>query len=98
MSEEYVELREEDYFVADTRVTVDCVVYGYLKGDSAETIQDQFPALTLDEVQGALAYYLGHRAEIDQYLKEKRAAFQEARRNQHIPDELRARLTQARQN
>src|SRR5258708_6740432 len=98
MSTEYVELREEDYFVAGSRVTIDCVVYGYLGGESAETIQDNFPALTLEEIHGAIAYYLRHRADIDKYLEEKHAAFEEARRTQHIPDELRARLALGRQN
>ena len=99
MSSEYVEMRGEGYYVKDTRVSLDSVVYGYLDGESAETIQEHFRSLTLEQVYGAIAYYLGHRAEIDTYLKVQHAKFEEARRNQApISDDLRARLTQARQH
>jgi uncharacterized protein (DUF433 family) len=98
MSSEYVEQRGGGYYVKDTRVTLDSVVYGFLDGDSAETIQENFRSLTLEEVYGAIAYYLGHRAEVDTYLKSQRAKFEEARRSQQIPDDLRARIAQARLN
>jgi uncharacterized protein (DUF433 family) len=45
------------------------VVYAFLEGLSPESIADSFDTLTLEEVYGALAFYLGHRDEIDAYLK-----------------------------
>lgn len=54
--------------VADSRVMLDSVVAAYHQGHSAETIQQQFPALTLESVYGAIAYYLGHRQDVDAYL------------------------------
>jgi uncharacterized protein (DUF433 family) len=98
MSSEYVEMRGEGYYVKDTRVSLDSVVHGYLDGESAETIQENFRSLTLEQVYGAIAYYLRHRAEIDEYLKVQHDKFEEARPNQKIPHELRARLAQAQQN
>ena len=77
---------------------MDSVVYGFLDGESAETIQENFQSLTLEQVYGVVAHYLRHRAEVDAYLKVQRAKFEEARRNQSIPDDLRARLAQARLN
>jgi uncharacterized protein (DUF433 family) len=97
MSSEYVELRGQGYYVKGSRVTLDSVVYGFLDGESAETIQENFRSLTLEQVYGAIAYYLGHRTGVDQYLKLQHAKFEEARRKQsHISDDLRARLAQAR--
>jgi Protein of unknown function (DUF433) len=52
-----------------TRVSLDSVVYRWLEGLSAETIAGCFPVLILEQVYGAIAYYLGHRVEIDAYLK-----------------------------
>ncbi|HKY27875.1 MAG TPA: DUF433 domain-containing protein [Pyrinomonadaceae bacterium] len=71
MAKEYVELYEGiAYRIAGTRVSLDSVVYEYKKGHSPESIQDSFPALTLEQVYGAIAYYLGNKEKIDQYLAE----------------------------
>jgi uncharacterized protein (DUF433 family) len=97
MVDEYVEHREATYFVRGSRVSLDSVVHGFLNGDSAEAIRDNFPTLTLEQVYGAIAYYLGHQAEIDSYLRAGQEHFEEGRRSQtHVSNELRARLDQAR--
>ena len=98
MSSEYVELRGQGYYVKGTRISLDSVVYGFRNGESAETIQENFASLTLEEVYGAIAYYLGHKPEIDEYLKAGEAEFEAARRAQVIPEDLRARLQRAREN
>ena len=67
---DYIERREGGYYVAGTRVSLDSVVYAFRGGDSAETIQQNFPSLTLEQVYGAVAFYLAHRAEIDANIRE----------------------------
>ena len=47
MNAEYVEQREENYFVRGSRVSLDSLVYGFLDGESPETIRDNFPTVTL---------------------------------------------------
>ena len=70
MEKEYVEKRDEGYWIAGTRVSLDSVVFAFLDGLSPETIVlECFPVLTLEQVFGAITFYLGHRAEIDEYLK-----------------------------
>jgi hypothetical protein len=44
-------------------------VYRFLECLSPESIADCFPGLTLEQVYGTISYYLGHRTEIDAYLK-----------------------------
>ena len=68
MAKDYVEERSGGYFVAGTRVSLDSVVYGFLRGESPEGIAESFPALTLEEVLGSLAFYLANRTQIDEYL------------------------------
>ncbi|HVS21457.1 MAG TPA: DUF433 domain-containing protein [Pyrinomonadaceae bacterium] len=70
MNRDYVEKHEKGYRIAGTRVSLDSVVYAYLEGLRPESIADDFPALTLEEVYGAIAYYLGHREEVDAHLKQ----------------------------
>ncbi len=79
MSKDYVDQVGEGYRVAGTRVSLDSVVYCFWNGDSPETIAQSFPALTLEQVYGAIAYYLDHRKTIDQYIKQGEADYEAKR-------------------
>jgi uncharacterized protein (DUF433 family) len=76
MGKEYVEQKEGAYRVGGTRVSLDSVVYGFQSGASPECIQQSYPALTLEQVYGAIAYYLSHQDAIDQYLIEGEKEFE----------------------
>lgn len=65
----YVQVHDEDYRVGDTRVSLDSIVYAFLNGESAESIAQSFPVLSLEQVYGAIAYYLANRGEVDAYLQ-----------------------------
>lgn len=69
MSTEYVEQREGFYRVAGTRVSLDSIVYAFIAGQSAESIAQSYPVLRLEQVYGAIAFYLANRQAIDQCLE-----------------------------
>jgi uncharacterized protein (DUF433 family) len=69
MNQSYIVQRNGGYYIQDTRVSLDSVVYRWLEGLSPETIAESFPALSLEQVYGAITYYLSHRAEVDAYLR-----------------------------
>lgn len=69
MDQMYVEQRDGRYWVSGTRVSLDSIVYRFLEGLPPEGIIDCFPSVTLEQVYGAITYYLAHRAEIDRYLR-----------------------------
>ena len=69
----YVEYRDNVYRVAGTRVALDSIVRRFWEGDAPESIVQSFPVLTLEQVYGAIAYYLRHQACIDIYLKQAEA-------------------------
>jgi uncharacterized protein (DUF433 family) len=73
MAKDYVEWRDEAYWIAGTRVSLDSVVYAFLEGLSPEGIVDSYATLTLEEVYSALAFYLGHREAVDVYLRQSAA-------------------------
>ncbi|NEP19628.1 MAG: DUF433 domain-containing protein [Leptolyngbya sp. SIO4C1] len=76
MNNSYVEQRDHAYWLIGTRVSLDSIVVTFLQGLSPETIATEcFPSLTLEQVYGAIAYYLGHRSEIDAYLEQADAEF-----------------------
>jgi uncharacterized protein (DUF433 family) len=80
MSESYIINHKGCYRIAGTRVSLDSIVYAFLDGDSPETILQAFPMLTLEQVYGAIAYYLAHREDVDAHLRLEEADFEEKRR------------------
>ena len=77
---DYIEWRDDGYWIRGSRVSLASVVYRFLEGLSPETIQgDCLPTLTLDQVYGAISYYLANRAEIDRYLKKEDEEFENFR-------------------
>jgi uncharacterized protein (DUF433 family) len=85
-NETYVTQRDGAYRVAGTRVSLDSVVYAFLNGQTAESTAQSFPALNLEQVYGAITFYLAHRTEIDAYLREGRAEFERLRAAAHEAD------------
>ena len=85
MAKEYVEQRDGGYVVAGTRVSLDSVVYSFLRGESPEGIAESFPALGLESIFGALAFYMANRETVDDYLRDGQREFdalrQQARRD-----------------
>ena len=65
----YVEQVNDAYRIRGSRVSLDSVVYAFLDGQTAESIAQSFPTLTLEQVHGALAFYLAHQSEVDSYLR-----------------------------
>src|ERR1700690_986793 len=70
MPGEHVERRNGGYYVAGTRVSLDSLVYAFREGESPEAIPQNFPSLTLEQVYGAIPYYLGHQADVDANIRE----------------------------
>ena len=98
MTQSYVDQHDGGYWVAGTRVSLDSVVYAFLDGLSPESIVDSFETLPLEQVYGAIAYYLAHRTELDTYLRQSEAEFDEfCRRAREAHPLLYQKLEEARQ-
>ena len=80
---EYVERHDRGYWVSGTRVSLDSVVLAFLQGLSAEHRTGLLSYVDARQVYGAIAYYLGHRAEIDSYLRQADAEFEAWHRANH---------------
>jgi len=72
MKKEYVERRPKGLYVRDTGVSLASVVFHFQHGASAETILQKFPALgTLENIYGAVAFYLANESAVKSYLAEQ---------------------------
>ena len=97
MPGEYIRIVEGQYLVGDTRVSLDSLVYLFREGMSAESMVDSYPVLTLEQVHGALAFYLGNQKEIDAYLTEgNRTAESQHEQSRRTNAELIAKVQRAR--
>jgi|SRR6516162_6454754 uncharacterized protein (DUF433 family) len=63
--------------VTGTRISLDSIVHAYWDGRLPEAIATDYPSLTLEQIHGSIAYYLHNRAEIDKYLSEQDARWQQ---------------------
>jgi len=77
LAKSYIEQRGSGYWVAKTRVSLDSIVYSFLDGESPESITRNFPLLSLEQVYGAIAFYLANRDFVDTYLEEGEAEFKQ---------------------
>jgi uncharacterized protein (DUF433 family) len=75
MIKQYVEQRDGGYWIAGGRISLDSIVYAFLNGQTAESIAQSFPTLLLEQMYGAIAFYLSNRTEIDAYLTRAKADF-----------------------
>lgn len=80
MSKEYIEERSGALYVKGTRVSLASVVLEFRDGAAPETILQDFPALaSLENVYGAITYYLANQAKVEEYLKAQAERWEEFR-------------------
>jgi uncharacterized protein (DUF433 family) len=75
MNPSYIEQRDGVFIVVGSRVSLDSIVSAFVSGHSAEAIAQAFPVLSLEQVYGAITYYLAHRDDVDNYLKDRQQDF-----------------------
>jgi uncharacterized protein (DUF433 family) len=97
MAAEYVTEVDGAYRVGETRVSLDSLVYLFQEGVSAEGMVESYPVLTLEQVHGALAFYLANQKDIDAYLlKGERVSATEHQLSREKNADLIAKLRRAR--
>jgi uncharacterized protein (DUF433 family) len=93
----YVERRPEGFYLSGSRVPLDCLVREYWQGEQPESIRQHFPALTLEQVFGALTFYLANKEEVDVSIRKGEEVEDAFAAFHPIPEELKKRLERARQ-
>jgi len=58
MAQDYVEVCEGAYYVANSRISLASIVYAFRDGASPETIRENFRSLSLAQVYGGIAFYI----------------------------------------
>ena len=95
MDPQFVERRDDGFYLVGSRVPLDCVVREFRDGQSPEAIRSDFPTLSLEQVYGAITFYLGHKEDVDNDVAARERvedAFTEAH---PAPSHLKERLARA---
>lgn len=88
MAKQYVEKLDDVYLLVGTSVSLDSIVHAFWRGQTVESIAQSFPVLTLEQVYGALTFYLAHQAEVDTYLEQADVEIEAMRRAARDQDPL----------
>lgn len=92
-TDEYGKIR-----IGDTRILLELVIHAFQQGETAEGIIDSYPTLKLADVYAVIAYYLTHRVEVEDYMRQADDAAAKLRSEVEAayPAETRERLTRLR--
>jgi len=75
-----IRLENGVYRVTGTRIPLERVIEAYKDGATPEEMVDSFDTLRLSDVYTLIGYYLDHREEVEQYLREEEELAGEIRR------------------
>ena len=65
MSKDFVECRNGSFYLIGSRIPLAHVVREYQRGEPSEAIRLHYPALSLEQVYGAISFYLGRKSEVE---------------------------------
>ncbi|MBI1898182.1 MAG: DUF433 domain-containing protein [Acidobacteria bacterium] len=94
---EFVERREGSFYLIGSRVPLATIVHDFKNGDAPETIQSNFSTLSLEQIYGAITFYLGNKEEVEKDLVERRRIEDEFIKTHPAPPELKQKLERARE-
>jgi uncharacterized protein (DUF433 family) len=76
MEKDYVEQRDGGYWIKGTRISLDSIVHAFNRGAAPESIKRSFPLLNLEQIYGAITFYLSHEQEVDSYIEKSEKEFE----------------------
>jgi hypothetical protein len=97
MAKEYVERRHESFYLIGSRVPLAHIVQEFQNGEPPEAIRMHYPTLSLEQVYGAINFYLGNTEEAEKDIVEREREEDEFARTHPWPPKLKEKLERARQ-
>ena len=97
MNREFVERRDGSFYLAGSRVPLAHLVREFQHGELPEAIRSHYPTLTLEQVYGAITFYLGSKEEVEADIAERERVEDEFAETHAAPADLKQKLERARQ-
>lgn len=96
MTSECIERRETGFYIAGSRVPIDRIIWEHRNGEDPETIRLHYPTLSLEQVNGVIAFYQQHKEEVEQAMEERRRAEDAYTAANPNPPDIKERFEQMR--
>ena len=97
MNREFVERRDGSLYLVGSRVPLAHVVREFQHGELPEAIRSHYATLTLEQVYGAITFYLGSKEEVEPDITERERVEDEFAGTHPAPPDLKQKLERARQ-
>jgi len=98
MTKEYIERREGSFYLVGSRVPLARVVYEFQNGAAPEAIRLDYPTLSLEQVYGAITFYLANKKAVEQDMAKRRHIEEDVIKAQRpLHPELQRKLERARE-
>ena len=98
-TDQYVEIRNQGYYLAGSRISLDSVAYALKRGETVEEILADFPVIeNRQRLEGAIAFIQAHPVEVEAYLAEQAERYEELRKQNPPPPELIERVRRYRES
>ena len=94
---EFVERRDGSFYLIGSPVSLARIVYEFRNGETPETIQSNFSTLSLEQVYGAITFYLGNKEEVEKDMAERQRIEDEFIRTPRNPPGLKQKLLERRE-
>ena len=86
---DYIELRNDSYYIAGNRIGLDLVVHEFRNGRSAEAILEAYPSTgSHAKVYGAITFIMEQPAEIEAYLAGQERVYEKFQAENPLPPEM----------
>ena len=98
MGKEFVERRNGSFYLIGSRVPLAHIVRQFQEGEPPEAIRSHYPTLTLEQVYGAITFYLGNKREVESDIAEREREEDEFEETHRFPVQLNEKLERAWQD
>jgi uncharacterized protein (DUF433 family) len=97
MSKEFVDRREGSLYLAGSRVPLAHLIREFQRGESPEAIRLHYPTLSLEQVYGAITFYLGNKEEVDSDITQRESEEDAFSASHPTPPEIKEKFVRMRQ-
>jgi uncharacterized protein (DUF433 family) len=96
MVKDYIERRNGSFYLIGSRVPLAIIVHDFQNGDTPEAIQSNFSTLTLEQVYGAITFYLANKEEVERDMAQRRRVEEKFMKAHPNPPGLKQKLLERR--
>src|SRR5579872_6217330 len=97
MAKEYIERREGSFYLIGSRVPLERIVYEFQNGAAPEAIRLDYSTLSLEQIYGAITFYLANKEEVERDMAELRRIEEEVMKAHPNPPGLKQKLLERRE-